>query len=175
MALVKEETSAEFYCSLYDSDETAALIPSKRRKTSHDLSTGPTHNFNKHFSAHSIPPSKLTLDSSNKGFRLLSKMGWSESTGGLGKTRSGKLEPIRTVKNSNQVGLGGNKKTPKLRVTHKPSSNSSYFEEEEEEESETLKERKKHLESERREERKIRMSLRTDLSDADEALLNYFS
>ena len=42
---------------------------------------------------------------SNKGFKMLSKMGWSEG-GGLGKDRQGRVEPVRAEGRAERVGLG---------------------------------------------------------------------
>ena len=42
---------------------------------------------------------------SNKGFKMLSKMGWSEG-GGLGKDRQGRVEPVRAEVRAERVGLG---------------------------------------------------------------------
>ena len=40
------------------------------------------------------PRSKLTLGVDNPGFRMLTRMGWDESEGGLGRSRQGRLEPV---------------------------------------------------------------------------------
>ena len=65
----------------------------------------------------------LKLDHSNKGFRLLSQLGWKENEGGLGRRRQGNLEPIKTMLQRNKMGLGaaaavGSKM--KARITHLP-------------------------------------------------------
>ena len=44
--------------------------------------------------------SKICLDRSNKGYRMLARMGWKENEGGLGKARQGILEPINAMKHS---------------------------------------------------------------------------
>jgi len=41
--------------------------------------------------------SKLSLDGSNKGHQMLSKMGWKESEGGLGRKRQGTMVPVKTM------------------------------------------------------------------------------
>ena len=46
-----------------------------------------------------------SIRSSNKGFKMLSKMGWSEG-GGLGKDRQGRVEPVRAEVRAERVGLG---------------------------------------------------------------------
>mmetsp|Transcript_13053 Transcript_13053/g.24523 ORF Transcript_13053/g.24523 Transcript_13053/m.24523 type:complete len:197 (-) Transcript_13053:1081-1671(-) len=68
-----------------------------------------------------LPPlsssSKISLDQSNKGFRILEKMGWKEIQGGLGSRRQGTMEPIRTTLKRDKRGLGSGKQLPS-RVTH---------------------------------------------------------
>ena len=46
-----------------------------------------------------------SIRSSNKGFKMLSKMGWSEG-GGLGKDQQGRVEPVRAEARSERAGLG---------------------------------------------------------------------
>ena len=53
-----------------------------------------------------IEPSKLSLNSSNKGFQMLEKMGWKESEGGLGKQRQGRMIPLQPSLKLDQKGLG---------------------------------------------------------------------
>ena len=48
----------------------------------------------------------LTLDKNNKGFQLLTKMGFCEEQGGLGKARQGTLTPIHPKYNVGGKGLG---------------------------------------------------------------------
>lgn len=54
-------------------------------------------------------PEKASLDtelsSSNKGYKLLEKMGWKEQTG-LGKHEQGRVDPIRPDINEGSMGLG---------------------------------------------------------------------
>lgn len=47
----------------------------------------------------------IALNAENKGFRMLMKMGWKESTG-LGKDGSGIVDPIRIKTDDVQLGLG---------------------------------------------------------------------
>lgn len=61
--------------------------------------------------------SQISLDKSNKGFRLLEKMGWKEIQGGLGSRRQGILEPIQTTLKNDKRGIGSVKKLPS-KVTH---------------------------------------------------------
>ena len=54
------------------------------------------------------PPtlSKISINAANKGHLLLTKMGWKEHEGGLGKCRQGTLTPIRSVWKRDYKGLG---------------------------------------------------------------------
>lgn len=112
--------------------------------------------------------SSLRLDKSNKGFEMLSKMGWKESEGGLGRDRQGPMLPIKTVFKSDKKGLGVGKPKP-ARVTHSqaPAKDDTPKQE-------TKAERKRRQRSEREREecrnKKIRMMLRTDISDEYEQL-----
>lgn len=63
------------------------------------------------------PLSQLSLDKKNKGFQLLTKMGFREIDGGLGKLRQGKLSPIKTALKVDKRGLGSGKQLVQ-RVTH---------------------------------------------------------
>jgi hypothetical protein len=70
--------------------------------------------------ASSTTLSCLKLDQSNKGFRLLSQLGWRENEGGLGRRRQGNLEPVKTALKRNKMGLGA-EPTMKARITHQES------------------------------------------------------
>lgn len=50
--------------------------------------------------------SEISLDKSNKGFAMLSRMGWKEENGGLGKRRQGTMTPVKTMLKSDRKGLG---------------------------------------------------------------------
>jgi hypothetical protein len=64
-----------------------------------------------------MPLSLLALTSSNcRGFKLLTKMGWKEEEGGLGKRRQGPLIPVRPHGNHKQRGLGFAPTTKRRRV-----------------------------------------------------------
>ena len=69
--------------------------------------------------AFASPPklSALSLDKSNKGYQLLSNLGWKENEGGLGRNRQGSLEPIQTQYKTNKRGIGSGEKLP-WKVTH---------------------------------------------------------
>lgn len=61
--------------------------------------------------------SQISLDQTNKGFRILEKMGWKEIQGGLGSRRQGMIAPIKTTLKRDKRGIGSGKQTsPK--VTH---------------------------------------------------------
>ena len=59
----------------------------------------------------------LSLDKSNKGYALLSAMGWSEESGGLGKSRQGEMLPVKTTLKMDKRGLGSG--TGRRGITHK--------------------------------------------------------
>ena len=59
----------------------------------------------------------LSLDNSNKGYALLSAMGWSEDSGGLGKSRQGEMVPVKTTLKMDKRGLGS--VAGKRGITHK--------------------------------------------------------
>lgn len=112
--------------------------------------------------------SQLKLDSANRGFTLLSKLGWKESEGGLGRRRQGSLEPVKTVLKDDKKGLGtGKRKKP--RITHYP-ANLKHIDNKKE----TKRERKRRIQAESNLEnwkaKQARMMLRTDISEEYEAL-----
>ena len=61
--------------------------------------------------------SSLSLNASNKGYKILSSMGWKERDGGLGRKRQGSLAPIKTQLKRGKQGLGAGKPFA-ARVTH---------------------------------------------------------
>lgn len=62
--------------------------------------------------------SQLSLDKKNRGFQMLTKMGFNEKDGGLGKHRQGQMVPVKTILKLDRKGLGsGRRKIAK--VTHK--------------------------------------------------------
>eukprot|EP01083_Nonionella_stella_P269239 910771_1 len=65
--------------------------------------------------------SKLSLDKSNRGFQLLTKMRWREHEGGLGRNRQGTLMPVKTCLKHDMKGIGSRSKSGKkihAKVTH---------------------------------------------------------
>ncbi|XP_011332504.1 angiogenic factor with G patch and FHA domains 1 isoform X2 [Ooceraea biroi] len=64
---------------------------------------GSSHHYDK--TQQSSIHTSITKD--NKGFKLLSKMGWSEGRS-LGKDGDGRTEPLPIARNHNKVGLGSN-------------------------------------------------------------------
>ena len=71
--------------------------------------------------------SKFKLNKSNKGFQILTKMGYRESEGGLGKYRQGRMIPIKIKPKLDCHGLGvdlkntksGNRQISENKVTKK--------------------------------------------------------
>ena len=59
----------------------------------------------------------ITLPASNRGYQLLSRMGWKKGDG-LGIEKEGILHPIATEFKTDRTGLGRHKK--KKRITHFP-------------------------------------------------------
>ena len=64
--------------------------------------------------------SKISIDKTNKGFRMLTRMGWKESEGGLGRSRQGTLSPVKTRFKKDTRGIGSGK-AKMARVTHRHS------------------------------------------------------
>lgn len=60
----------------------------------------------KHQAASAPNTSQLVIDTSNRGYRLLSRMGFKEEEGGLGKWRQGRLEPILPKVKLDRRGVG---------------------------------------------------------------------
>lgn len=198
--IVEDMSSSEFYASLLgiETITSPSVAP-----PAHTLQRAPTNNvdtvvqdsddeatakktsaFAEAFqhalsnSAHSST-TQLKLDRSNKGFRLLQKMGWNEREGGLGKNRQGNLLPVKTVLKQDKKGLGLSKKTPK--ITHKaaaaaPSNKKTKIRKNPNDQHQkmTKAQRKRinrRLQSQQQmKDRRIRMMLRTDISDEYEEL-----
>jgi len=114
------------------------------------------------------PLSQLSLDKKNKGFQMLTRMGFREKDGGLGKSRQGHMCPMKTVLKCDKRGLGSGKKL-KAKVTHLmknvPYSNADISNIKKE----TLSERKRRLKDEANNEqikmRRARMMINSDLPD----------
>mmetsp|Transcript_7166 Transcript_7166/g.8922 ORF Transcript_7166/g.8922 Transcript_7166/m.8922 type:complete len:219 (-) Transcript_7166:110-766(-) len=66
--------------------------------------------------------SEISLDKSNKGFAMLSRMGWKEESGGLGKRRQGTMTPVKTMLKSDRKGLGSGKPN-EWKISHRPPIN----------------------------------------------------
>jgi hypothetical protein len=103
-----------------------------------------------------IEPSKLTLNSSNKGYQMLEKMGWKESEGGLGKERQGRLIPLTPSLKLDQKGLGCSKTIilPKKKTYIQPPPPPP-----------CQKRIRQRMQEEAQEMKRIRVMLRSDLSD----------
>ena len=54
-----------------------------------------------------------SIDSKNKGFKMLQKMGWSEGKG-LGKESKGRIEPVSVATKNDRSGLGDS--MPKVEI-----------------------------------------------------------
>lgn len=62
----------------------------------------------------------ITLPASNRGVRILARMGWDAEAGkGLGREGQGRVEPAKSMLKLDRKGLG-HAKQPKARVTHFP-------------------------------------------------------
>ena len=63
---------------------------------------------------------RITLPASNRGVRILARMGWDAEAGkGLGREGQGRVEPAKSMLKLDRKGLG-HVKQPKARVTHFP-------------------------------------------------------
>jgi hypothetical protein len=118
----------------------------------------------------SNPPklTALSLDQSNKGFKLLTRLGWNEDEGGLGKRRQGRLAPVMTCLKNDRYGIGAGKKKV-AHVTHRPQQPAQAVT------AKVTKAQRRRLreaerEQEQRREKRARMLLRTDVSDEYEKL-----
>jgi hypothetical protein len=118
----------------------------------------------------SDPPklSALSLDQSNKGFKLLSRLGWNEDEGGLGKQRQGTLTPFKTCLKNDRYGIGAGKKKV-ARVTHRPHQPAQAVTPKLSK-AQRRRRRKAEREQEQRRDKRARMLLRTDVSDEYEKL-----
>jgi hypothetical protein len=90
--------------------------------------------------------------------------------GGLGKRRQGSMLPISTVFKEDKLGLGAGKRKI-ARITHKCTNKEETIVKDRKE-TKAERKRRRHLEQEEanRQDKKIRMMLRTDVSAEDEAL-----
>jgi hypothetical protein len=183
--LVEDESPQEFYASLIGNKpravNTSKTAPSSKNQSQYS-STLPVvaseeasvsvadAEFNIIYKrAISDPPqlSSLSLGPSNKGFKLLTSMGWKEHEGGLGKRRQGNLTPVKTQIENDKRGLGRGRKMEE-RVTHHPHEKASVRVRETK--TQRKRRRKAETEKEQRSEKRVRMLLRTDVSDEYEQL-----
>ena len=122
----------------------------------------------------------LSLDKSNKGYAMLTSMGWSEESGGLGRSRQGEMLPVKTTLKMDKRGLGSSSRkrgkrsaqgSAEARITHKhhdieaaaggnhtPQAGPSG-----ETKAERKKRKKKEAEKASRNDRRVRMMLRSDI------------
>lgn len=115
--------------------------------------------------------SSLAIQPSNKGFQLLTKMGWNESDGGLGRNRQGSLVPVKTMLKQDKKGLGAVRKKA-ARITHP--TQKVLPKKKPQQQRETKARRKRRLRAEREKQQQgaknIRLMLRTDVGDEYETL-----
>lgn len=117
-----------------------------------------------------LSSSLLLLGPSNKGFKLLLKMGWRERDGGLGKHRQGSLLPIKTVfQPGKKLGLGARNRKA-ARISHQPVNKERVVCDRKMTKAERRKRQRLEHEKEVHDMRRIRMMLRTDISDEHEKL-----
>ena len=127
----------------------------------------------------------LSLDKSNKGYAMLSAMGWSEESGGLGRSRQGDMLPVKTTLKMDKRGLGlrlrGKRSaqgTAEARITHRHDDieaaagrdNNSGSTLRGETKAERKKRKKQEADKASREDRRVRMMLRSDIPPEYEEL-----
>lgn len=120
----------------------------------------------------------LSLDKSNKGYALLSAMGWSEDSGGLGKSRQGQMVPVKTTLKMDQRGLGSG--TGRRGITHKHDDieaaagrkcgNNNGAGPSGETKAQRKKRKKKETQKAARDDKRVRMMLRSDIPPEYEEL-----
>lgn len=129
-----------------------------------------------------IHQTSLSLDNSNKGYAMLSAMGWSEDGGGLGKSRQGTMLPVKTALKMDKRGLGSGTarrrgKRPgqgnaEARITHKHDDieaaagrkkGSEADRSHRESKAERKKRQKQEAEKASRDDRRARLMLRSDI------------
>lgn len=177
--VVEEIPSHEIYASLLGIKRKPSLtvVPAVRSSNSYatvvvetDSIQPSTTAFGRAYAkSKEIPISSLLLDPSNKGFKLLQKMGWNESEGGLGRNRQGSLVPVTTVLKDNKKGLGAGKRK-KARITHPTRKKTDDLGGVKETKAQRKRRRKAEQDRESREAKRIRMMLRTDVADEYEQL-----
>ena len=188
--LVEDIPSHEIYTSLVGiKRRTSPIVEQQPVPSSHGATTSgaaivenwtigePRQNIRAEFwqttymKSQEIQLSSISIDRSNKGFKLLSKMGWREQDGGLGKRRQGSMLPIQTVLKEGKLGLGaGKRKTARITHTHVRNKEETIVQDRKETKAERKRRRQLEQEEVSRKDKRIRMMLRTDIPDADEAL-----
>jgi hypothetical protein len=147
--------------------QSLPIVPPEEASQRQNMDTAFNRTYRR---AISDPPklSALSLDQSNKGFRLLTRLGWSEDEGGLGKRRQGTLAPVKTCLKNDRHGIGAGKKK-EARVTHRPHQPAEAAPAKETK-AQRKRQRKAEREKEQQRENRARMLLRTDVSDEYEKL-----
>jgi len=114
---------------------------------------------------HPSSSSSIQLNHSNKGFQLLTRLGWKEKEGGLGKNRQGVMKPVEAKLKVDRRGLGSTPVRSKKKSAAFPSSNQQKQQQSQPESKSKRRQRAKEKEDhEQRREKKIRMLLRSDIS-----------
>ncbi|KAG5179325.1 hypothetical protein JKP88DRAFT_155387, partial [Tribonema minus] len=73
------------------------------------------------------PKANLHLTETNAGYRILSKLGWTQDTGLGPSHKQGRLEPIKTVFKQDRTGLGAVKQVPRAAVASASSNDTEKF------------------------------------------------
>lgn len=184
--VVEDESPHEFYASLLGKKPKALkpppvilsrqsvppVVPPEEPVTEpsknnpHKMEAAFTRTYQR---ALSDPPklTSLSLDESNKGYKMLRSLGWHESQGGLGKRRQGTLTPVKTRIKNDKHGVGVNK--TEARVTHKPHRPASEAPKATTKAQRRRQRKEAHVKEQQRAKR-ARMLLRTDVSDDYEQL-----
>ena len=184
--IIEDEPSHEIYSSLFEGTtsqlSSSSFFQNKNNiDTIHNNNNNDENQFCKNVIVLDNPPIRtkvyqnnvvvssstmtrqgISMDCSNKGYQMLSKMGWNKKDGGLGKRRQGRMNPTSIVKHD-KVGLGSFPPTNKTTSTVQKHSHM---------ETKALKRRrqKEELEHKKKKEKQIRIMLRSDIPDNMEDL-----
>ena len=191
---IEEEPAHEFYANLTGTNSFYASNKSGNLPLPHSSSPSTTHIIPPSCDEEKVitkkrpnpltkvyrtsfanPPtlSSISIDSKNKGFRMLQNLGWRETDGGLGRKRQGSLTPIKTQLKRNKRGLGARGSCSKARVTHFPVSVASKADEAIRKASAQSNKRAKRIEIEKKilREKQLASSIRSNLPPEYDAFL----
>ena len=151
-------------------------------KKSDALKSEMAHTLHRAFANPPANQTSLSLDKSNKGYTMLSAMGWSEESGGLGRSRQGEMLPVKTTLKMDKRGLGSSSTkrgkrsaqgSAEARITHKhhdieAAAGRNHTPQAEagpsgETKAERKKRKKQEAEKASRNDRRVRMMLRSDI------------